>query len=109
MRGTIAGVAEALHQSPSSVSQALARLEHDVGGTATGESRPPGAAHPGRRSARRTHRGDPGPARTGRQRGSRRAATKPPARCVSPCSSPPPRRSCRRCSPNSRPVIPGCE
>lgn len=31
MRGTIAGVAEALHQSPSSVSQALARLEHDVG------------------------------------------------------------------------------
>lgn len=31
VRGTIAGVAEALHQSPSSVSQALARLEHDVG------------------------------------------------------------------------------
>lgn len=31
VRGTIAGVAEALHQSPSSVSQALARLEHEVG------------------------------------------------------------------------------
>ncbi|MDA2892825.1 LysR substrate-binding domain-containing protein [Mycolicibacterium sp. BiH015] len=31
LRGTIAEVAEALHQSPSSVSQALAQLEHDVG------------------------------------------------------------------------------
>ncbi|ORV91117.1 LysR family transcriptional regulator [Mycolicibacterium iranicum] len=31
LRGTLAEVAEALHQSPSSVSQGLTQLEHDVG------------------------------------------------------------------------------
>ncbi|GAA2799669.1 LysR substrate-binding domain-containing protein [Kribbella solani] len=31
LRGTLAGVAEALHQSPSSVSQALTQLEREVG------------------------------------------------------------------------------
>jgi DNA-binding transcriptional LysR family regulator len=31
LRGTLAEVAEALHQSPSSVSQALTQLEHEVG------------------------------------------------------------------------------